>query len=65
VTPEIEIAQRRVDVLSRSIESECKVRGDRCRELESRQEKALDDLATARRNIALSRPILKPASQLP
>jgi hypothetical protein len=43
-TSEITLARRKADVLTRSREDECRRRGDRCRELEKREQEALADL---------------------
>jgi hypothetical protein len=48
VTPAVELAQRTADTLTRSREDECRKRGDRCRDLEAQERKALADLAAAR-----------------
>jgi hypothetical protein len=48
VTPAVSLAQRTADTLTKSREDECKKRGERCRDLEAQERKALDDLKKAR-----------------
>jgi hypothetical protein len=50
-TPAVELAQRTVNTLAKSREDECKKRGDRCRDLEAQERKALADLAVARAEV--------------
>jgi hypothetical protein len=47
VTPAVELAQRTADTLAKSRADECRKRGDRCRDLEAQERKALADLAAA------------------
>jgi hypothetical protein len=51
VTPAVELAQRTVNTLAKSREDECRKRGDRCRDLEAQERKALADLAAARAEV--------------
>jgi hypothetical protein len=51
MTPAIELAKRTADTLTKSREDECKKRGDRCRDLEAQERKALADLAAARAEV--------------
>jgi hypothetical protein len=50
-TPAVELAQRTADTLAKSRADECKRRGDRCRDLEAQERKALADLAVARADV--------------
>jgi hypothetical protein len=47
-TPEVDLAQRRLDALSKSREAECSKRGDRCRKLESEDKDAIAALERLR-----------------
>jgi hypothetical protein len=47
-TSTVELARRTADTLAKSREEECRKRGDRCRDLEVQERKALADLAAAR-----------------
>src|SRR5262249_19693214 len=47
VTSAVELAQRTADTLARSRADECRKRGERCRDLEAQERKALADLAAA------------------
>jgi hypothetical protein len=51
MTPAVELAQRTADTLAKSRADECRKRGDRCRDLEVQERKALADLATARAEV--------------
>jgi hypothetical protein len=51
ITPTVELAQRTVDTLAKSRTDECRKRGDRCRDLEAQERKALADLAAARAEV--------------
>ena len=51
VTPAVALALRTADTLARSREDECRKRGDRCRDLEAQERKALADLANARAEV--------------
>jgi hypothetical protein len=51
VTPAVELAQRTADTLAKSRADECKRRGDRCRDLEAQERKALADLAAVRAEV--------------
>jgi len=51
VTPAIELAKRAADTLTKSREDECRKRGDRCRDIEAQERKALTDLANARAEV--------------
>jgi hypothetical protein len=51
VTPAVELAKRTADTITKSREDECKRRGDRCRDLEAQERKALADLANARAEV--------------
>jgi hypothetical protein len=51
MTPAVELAQRTVNTLAKSREDECKKRGDRCRDLEGQERKAIADLAAARAEV--------------
>ena len=50
-TPAVELAQRIADTLARSRADECHRRGERCRDLEAQERKALADLAAARAEV--------------
>jgi hypothetical protein len=52
ITPAVELAQRKADTLTASRADECKRRGDRCRALETEEQKALDDLKAERAKVA-------------
>jgi hypothetical protein len=51
VTPAVELAQRTADTLARSRADECRKRGERCRDLEVQERKALADLAAVRAEV--------------
>jgi hypothetical protein len=51
VTPAVALAERTVNTLAKSREDECRKRGDRCRDLEAQERKALVDLAAARAEV--------------
>jgi hypothetical protein len=51
VTPAVALAERTVNTLAKSREDECRKRGDRCRDLEAQERKALAELASARAEI--------------
>jgi hypothetical protein len=51
VTPAVDLARRTADTLTKSREDECRKRGDRCRDLEAQERKALADLAGARAEV--------------
>jgi hypothetical protein len=51
VTAAVELARRTADTLTKSREDECRKRGDRCRDLEAQERKALADLASARAEV--------------
>jgi hypothetical protein len=51
VTPAVALAQRTADTIAKSREDECRKRGDRCRDLEAQERKALADLAAARAEV--------------
>jgi hypothetical protein len=51
ITPMVELAQRMADTLAKSRADECRRRGDRCRDLEGQERKALADLAAARAEV--------------
>ncbi len=51
VTPAVGLAERTVNTLAKSREDECRKRGDRCRDLEAQERKALADLAAARAEV--------------
>ncbi len=48
VTPTVALAERTVNTLAKSREDECRKRGDRCRDLEAQERKALADLTAVR-----------------
>jgi hypothetical protein len=51
VTHAVALAERTVNTLAKSREDECHKRGDRCRDLEAQERKALADLAAARAEV--------------
>lgn len=50
-TPAVALAQRTADTIAKSREDECRKRGDRCRDLETLERKALADLAEKRAEV--------------
>jgi hypothetical protein len=52
VTPEVALAQRTADTLTKSREDECRKRGDKCRQLEQDERNALADLRTAQAKVS-------------
>jgi hypothetical protein len=50
-TPAMELAKRTADTLAKSREDECKRRGDRCRDLEAQERKALEKLDSVRAEV--------------
>src|SRR5260370_28248760 len=51
VTPAVAVAEGTAKVVAKSREDECRKRGDRCRDLEAQERKALADLAAARAEV--------------
>jgi hypothetical protein len=51
MTPAVELAQRTADTIAKSRADECRKRGDRCRDLEAQERKALADLVAARAEV--------------
>jgi hypothetical protein len=51
MTPAVDLAQRTADTLAKSRADECRRRGDRCRDLEAQERKALADLTAVRAEI--------------
>jgi hypothetical protein len=51
ITPAVALAERTVNMLAKSREDECRKRGDRCRDLEAQERKAIADLAAARAEV--------------
>jgi hypothetical protein len=51
ITPAVQLAERTADTLTKSRADECRRRGDRCRDLEAQERKALADLAAVRSDV--------------